>query len=274
MNKKKIFWWLSGGVSLDTDYQAWLTQIIADGGTQPSVAVRAAQNALVLGLKSASLWTRGKFFYELHAGDLTTGRRNLFNPATFRTTLSGSNVFTDGQGTKSDGTSFINTTYAANQYAGIQTDITIMMYISTSSTSGVNQAPYGTRVAGVGDIWFMYPRESGTNLLNRRHFLSAGVTGANANHKGFYCHTYDGTNDVVYKDGVKDSDAATPVAPTIANPLLILARNTNAVGGATGADHYTTGNVAYIMAFDRFNDSDESTLRGLLTTYNAACSIP
>lgn len=271
MNKKLIDWW--SGASYDSDYQAWLTQIVADGGTQPSASVKTAQNALVVALKANSLWTRIKTLYFLHCGDITTGRRNVKNPSTYRTTPSGSNIFLEGSGIKSDGTSYILLNYLVQEYSGIETDITVGMFISTSSTSSTNQAPYGSRIAGATDIWFMYPRESGTNVIKRRHFGSTSFAATNANHRGVYIHTYDGSNDVIYKDGTKTSNADTPVVPTANASLTLLGRNTAATGPAVVTDFYTTGYVSYFFTLNRVNDSDESAIRSILNSYNTTIGL-
>lgn len=268
MNKKLIDWW-SGGASYDSDYQAWLTQIIADGGTQPSASVKTAQNALVLALKAASLWTRGKAGWFHHCGDLTTGRRNIFSPSTFRATVVNSPNFTEGQGIQSAASGYLNTTYNVNQYAGIETDLTIVQYIFTSSTSLVTQSSFGCRaVAGDASLRQLRPFSFGGNGQFANY--SATLTGfTQTNHRGLYVTTYDGTNSVLYKNGTKTSLVETPVAPTLTQPFFILAKN--ASGSAT--ELYTTGFVSFTMLFNRFTDSDESTLRGILNTYISACSL-
>jgi hypothetical protein len=274
MKKELIsFWGNGGGGGYDADYQAWLTQIIADGGTQPSASVKDAQNDLVVALKAASLWTRMKAGWFLHCGDTTTGRRNIKNPSTFRTTLVGGLTFSEGNGTKSNGTDgAINTTYAANQYAGIETDLTTAFYVSESSTAS-NGRVYGTRAEVSGAVILQFLPGVGGSSGQRSHYGGANTLFSSANHKALYVHTHDGTNDVTYRNGSKDADALTPTAPTIASPIALLATNGSGVGGFTAIQFYTLY-LSYFFMFDRFNDTDESTLRGILSTYNTATGLP
>jgi hypothetical protein len=94
--------------------------------------------------------------------------------------------------------------------------------------------------------------------------------GTSSTYKGLYCLTHDGTNDIVYKNGSKTSAVATPQAPALSQPFFILAKN------AAGAvqERFTNAYVAYTFFFNRFNDSDESSLRTILTTYNTAAGLP
>lgn len=273
MNKALINWW-QGGASIDSDYQAWLTQIIADGGTEPSASVKTAQNALVVALKAASLWTRMKFGYFLHCGDLTTGRRNLPSPSTFRTTPTNTPDFLEGTGTKSNGSSsYISVPYAANQYAGIETDITFVSYIADSSNPSASGSSYGMRTTS-GLAWFRMINKfsAGTSVVYRSQG-GVSVIPVNLTLKGFYVDTYDGTQRQFYKNGVKTSETHTPSVPVIATPLNLLCYNNHASGGNTPTDYFPYY-MSYMFAFNRFTDSDESTLRGLLTTYNTAAGLP
>lgn len=271
MNKKLIEWW-AGGASYDSDYQAWLDQIVADGGTQPSASVKTAQNALVVALKANGLWTRMKFGYFLHAGDVTTCRRNIKSPADYRITYLGTGpTFLNGTGSKSTGAGASNTTYPVNAYAGIQSDFTAAFYVAESSTAS-NGAVYGARGDLSGSVIIQVSPCVGGSTGQRAHYSGAVTNFSSANHNALYVHTYDGANDVIYRNGAKDADAQTASAPTHAAPILLLARNSNGSGGVTVTSHYTLY-VSYFFAFDRFSDSDESTLRGLLTTYNSVITV-
>lgn len=272
MNKKLIDWWI-GGASYNSYYQAWLTQIVADGGTEPSPSVKTAQNALIRDLDAAGFMSRMKWGYFLHAGDKTTCRRNIKAPSSFRMTEVNTVTFLEGNGCKSDGTSYFNTTYPANAYAGIESDITVALYVAESSTAS-NGQPYGVRGdASATSLHYLSPGVGGS-AGQRLHYVGTATTFSSANHKALYIHTHDGTNSNVYRDGVKDSDAQTPVAPTITAPYFILCRNNSGINGGSTPTGYYTLYVSYVFAFDRFSDSDESTLRGLLNTYKTAVGLP
>lgn len=272
MNKALINWW-SGGASFDSDYQAWLTQIVADGGTEPSASVKTAQNDMVIALKANALWTRMKLGYFLHCGDLTTIRRNIKDPSVYRHTQVGTLTFSEGNGTKSNGSDgAINTTYPVNAYAGIETDLTTAFYVSESATAS-NGRVYGTRAEISGAVILQFLPGVGGSTGQRSHYGLAVSNFSSANHKAIYVHTHDGTNDVAYRGGVKDSDALTPTAPTIASPIALLATNSNGVGGFSPIQFYTLY-LSYFFMFDRFTDADELALRTILTTYNTAAGLP
>lgn len=274
MDKKKINWW-SGGASYDADYQAWLTQVLADGGTDFSSAVKLAQSNMITSLKSAGLWTRMKFGYFLHCGDTTVGRRNIKSPSTFRSSITGTLTFSEGNGTKSAGDGYFNTGYAANQYAGIETDLTIACYISESSTANIAGAAYGTRTGTGGANFRMQLTPKVSTNGNRTHYENGSASWANGNHKGRYVQTYNGGNTIVYKDGVSVASAAvTPTAPDIASKILICARNADGVGNSPTPVEFYTIYDAYIFAFDTFTSSDASALDAIMATYNTAAGLP
>lgn len=275
MNKNiaKLDWFWRTGASYNSYYQAWLTQIIADGGTEPSASVKTAQNALIRDMDAAGFMTRMKFGYFLHAGNLTTIRRNIKDPSVYRHTQVGTLTFSEGNGTKSNGTDgAINTTYPVNAYAGIETDLTTAFYVSESATAA-NGRVYGTRAELSGSVILQFLPGVGGSTGQRSHYGGANTNFASANHKAIYIHTHDGTNDVAYRNGVKDSDALTPTAPTIASPIALLATNASGAGGFTAIQFYTLY-LSYFFAFNRFSDADELALRNLLTTYNAAAGLP
>ena len=78
----------SGGTSLDTDAQAFITAAAITDSTQQS-----AVNQLVLDLKTANIWTKMKAVYPFVGGTATSHKWNLVNPvdsdAAFRLTFSG-----------------------------------------------------------------------------------------------------------------------------------------------------------------------------------------
>lgn len=270
---KHIDWFWRSGASYNSYYQAWLTQIIADGGTEPSASVKTAQNALIRDMDAAGFMTRMKFGYFLHAGNLTTIRRNIKDPSLYRHTQVGTLTFLEGNGTKSNGTDgAINTTYPVNAYAGIETDLTTAFYVSESATAS-NGRVYGTRAEVSGAVICQFLPGVGGSSGQRSHYGAAVSTFSSANHKALYVHTHDGTNDVSYRNGVKDSDALVPTAPTIASPFALLATNASGVGGFTAIQFYTLY-LSYFFAFNRFSDADELALRNLLTTYNTAVGLP
>lgn len=274
MNKKVLNWFLNSGASYDSDYQAWLTQIIADGGTQPSTTVKTAQNALVVALKANSLWTRLKRGWFLHCGDVTTARRNIKSPSTYRMAIIGTTpTFLEGTGCKSaDATSCFNTTVPSNDYAGIESDLTSVVYVADSSNPSSSGFAYGARTNTDFTLYGLQPKTAAGNMGITR-FEASSHNPANATMKGLYIETYDGANSLIWKDGTKTTTAVTVTAPNITAPMGLLARNSN--GGSSFTINSPMAYYAsYYMQFNRFSDSDESTLRGLLTTYNTAVGLP
>lgn len=111
MNVSKLLWfWGSGGVSYDSDYQAVLDRGTALGYTLPSAAQQILQNDLVVALKASGSWALLDVLY-VFANDssLNFGRINWKDPNNFLCSVNGSPSFTSNKGFGRVSASFIDT---------------------------------------------------------------------------------------------------------------------------------------------------------------------
>lgn len=273
MNKKIINWW-NGGVSYDPDYQAWLTQIIADGGTEPTPTVKAAQNNYVLALKAISsgdIWTYLKSLYFLHCGDLTTGRRNVKNPATYRTTLSGTNTFSEGNGTRSDGTSYINQPMQISDWANAEINFSVMQYVSQSSVT-TGEISHGFATSATRYL-FLRPLAVGAITGDLWNASLAPYSFTNANNKGRYITTYQlGTTEtVIFINGSRN--AAVLISPAGTSSFFInrfiLAANDN--GPAVG--HFQKYLALDAVISREVSDAEAALLDTAMSNYITAAGL-
>lgn len=275
--RQKVDWYhrylanVGSGVPLNSYYQAWLTQIIADGGTEPSASVKTAQNALIRDLDAAGFMSRMKWGWFLHAGDKTTCRRNIKDPSVNRLTESGTVTFLDANGCKSASSSYWNTGIAANSIN--YSLFSIVTYVSESATAS-NGSVFGARTSSGGNIYQLSPGVGGSAGQRDNSSSGGATTFASANHKADYIMTYDGTNCIVNRAGVEDSDAQTVAASNITAPLLLLCRNTSGINGGVTPNNYYTLYVPYLFAFDRLTAGERTTIKGLFDTFRTAAGIP
>lgn len=263
--------------ALDDDYQAYINKLVTEGYGLPPIAIQLAQNKLVVALKAASLWTRMKTGYFFHTGDKDTCRINLKNPNTYALTPAGVTAVVpiqiQGVGMRSSNAVHYVQPFKSNEYSGIQTDLTVIQYMPFQPFASIyadNAYSHGmdlTAAAGTDNYIGLIPFHSASQGF--RGHGGAAQTFVNTTHQGLYVHTYDGTNSVVYKDGVKTSTALTPVTPDNSIDRLIMTTNND---GTANTPKYNRLMAADFL-YDRFNDSDESTFRGIWTTFINDISI-
>ena len=258
----------------------WLSRLDSLGITKPSAPVINSVNELVIGLKTNGLWSRGKTLNIYGFGAVNTGVVNIFSPLTYQHTFPAGNPdFLEGSGIKSNNTTtYVNTQYAINEYVGIETDLTTIIYISESSTaSSSTKIGFGSRALAAGatpDYRFIPLATAGTG--SRSHYGTAD-TFLNSNMKGLYIETYKSGNSVLYKDwngvtGVRDVQAVVPIVPDISNKVFFLARNGNGAGGSTPSSfmpHY----CVLLARFDSFSDSDATTFKTLWDAFRVGVGL-
>lgn len=254
-----------GAVTYSVELQAWIDAGTLAGHTLPNADILSAIDALLgSALETGTIISRMKTGYIFHAGSKGMAKLNLKDPATFPLTEVGTVTFSEGNGCKSASSSYFDQPFRSNQYAGIQSNLTCAQYISESDTTQATQMPHGFR-SGFG-LYFAYrPRASSQVVLN----FDGGNAYTSANHKALFVHGNDGSNSVIYRDGVKSSFVVAATAPTDAINRYILARNNNGV-----ADAFYTRFVSYDFLFDRFSDADELAFRTASNNYKTAVGLP
>lgn len=252
--------------TLDADYALYV-EAVEDAGIDLSDEIKFGENAFVIQAKADGHWTRMKTGYFFFAGGKAATKINLKNPATYLLTEGGTVAFDEGAGIRSDGTaSYYNQPFKSDEYSGIQTDLTMIQYIVEDNATARTALSHGMRSNLANTRSFaMYPYYS-AGLGYKTHGSASFEATTTSNHKGLYTITYDGTNVVWYKDGVKDSDAATPDVPNLSINRLILSTNGGATTGAVTPVSFYTHAVTADFLFDRFTDADELAFRTNFTT--------
>lgn len=108
------------GSGFDADYQAILDKGTALGYTLPSSGQQSLQNALVLALKDAGIWSGLDVFYVFATdGDSDFATLNWTDPDSFQVTKNNSPTFTADSGFNGDGVSaFLDTNYVIGTEIG------------------------------------------------------------------------------------------------------------------------------------------------------------
>jgi hypothetical protein len=245
----------NSSVGVTPEYQALIAYADANGITKPSSQELSAYSTFLNGLDAAGLLSRMKTGNIYGFGSIEFGTLNIKNPNTFRHIVVGTTpTFTQGQGVKSAGAgSCLNTQFAANEYAGIESDLTTIIDINEGGSTSATERVYGAVITG------NTAQRIQLNTASRFMYVGAATNFTNADSRGTYIMTYDGVNSVLYKDRGKFSSATTPIAPTNASKTLLLAFNTSTtLGGAVTVGGSFTRNVMCLFRFDRFSDADAS----------------
>jgi len=257
--------------------QAWMDRCVELGNPLPTEAQCDALDDYLTDL--GSLLARHKTLYFTAFGSRGCLRVNVIDPSVkLRGIQLGTTTrvvpWTNLLGWKSDGASYVNDGYKTDEYSGIETDLTQYIYISEESLTTGTPRVFGARVLSASAAFHELQPVNST-VGTRRHYNGTSVNFTNAQWKGLYVHTYDGTNDVLYKDGTKTSNAATPVTPTISCDVLSGARNIAASSGTvTAAAHNSIAAMAIEGRIDRVDDTDEATLRTAVENLKTATSLP
>lgn len=265
------------GNTFNTFYQDYLDQIIANGEKPGPFNIQAAQNRFVNNLVISGLWTRMKTGYFFHTGSIGAGLVNLKAPSTYQITIEQQTaivpIFLQGVGTRVGATGYFNQPFKSNEYAGIESDLTVIQYMPYEpfgSEYPVNAFACGfdvTAAAGTDRQIAILPfTAAGTG--NHRRATGTAHTFTSNTHQGLYVATYDGANAVMYKDGTKTSAAVTPIAPNNSINRFIFAANDD----GSPLTRYARL-IAADFLFDRFDDTDEATFRSIWTDYITEINI-
>lgn len=256
------FYKTSDAQPFEAEYLAYL-DALPDALTQEQ---QNAQNSFVVALKTAGLWDRMKTGYFFAFGSKGNAKINLKDPLTYTITEVNTVPFDEGRGIGSDRySSYFNQPFKSDEYVGIQTDLTVVQYIVDDNTTVDEKFTHGMRVrSATSEAIALFPKFD----ANGYHYHgTASNAFTNANSKGLYVQTYDGTNAVIYKDGTKTSAAASPVVPNISINRFIASQNNATVNGASTPANYTGRNISADFLFDRFTDADELAFRNAFTTH-------
>lgn len=262
MRKSLIYdWWLSGE-SIDADYQAVLDFAAANAITAPSDFENIYFSNLIKQLKSVGFWTRCKTANIYGYGSTAFGTINLKNPNTYRHVETGTVTYAQRRGIKSaSSANRINSGFKTNEYAGIENDLTTFCYISENGTLTLNQVIFGSYTT-LGAATNRYTMQLGS----RFQYEATADTYRQGPANGTRIMTVDATNtlSVFSRDGLAGTTAATIVAPTLNNDMLILSNNTATTQGAvTAGGNSCAKYFQAILRFDKMTLGEIETLESI-----------
>ena len=244
MNKKLIDWWI-GGASYTSEYQAVLDRATTLGYTLPSASIKTAQNALVVALKAAGIWTKLDILY-VPANDVSSNfwKLNWISPSLYECTEPGGAVTKSSGGIKGNGSS----TYAS-------TNFTPSTQATKLTTSNGSQAIYlhtvpatGTILCGARNVAgtnpYLYFQYTNASSFTYRTLDDAGgntYTGGTPSGSFLYAEITAADGYALYKNGVSvqsSSGATTLGLPT--TPLFI--------GGSSGSTSFADAVIGFYAA--------------------------
>jgi lysophospholipase L1-like esterase len=272
--------WLSSsqGVTPYTpsaELQAWMDQVTTDGGTLPTLIQQQAIDAFLASpLETGTVRSRMKTGYFFHFGNSLTWRRNIKDPTTYRTTITGT-LHSSSQGIWSNGTDgHIDQPFKTDEYAGIEGDLTCCQLI-TGISGDVNSsaASHGFRTRSDVVSGFYNKPVNITNIGAADNQSETVSNYASFNHAGRYIHLNNGTTSIVFKNGVKTSAALVPSAPNISNNRIILGRNNRGSTGTATIAHRYTYPLALDFLFDELTDADASALDAAIEEYAVSVGL-
>jgi hypothetical protein len=234
-----------------------------DNVTKPSSSVINEYDLFLKNLRSVNLISRNKTLNIYGFGSIEAGTYNITSPTTYKHTPVLSPIFTEGSGVKSNGTtSYINTNYKVNEFIGIETGVTIIIYVSESSTDiATTRAVFGARAHAESSTTPHRIQPLLTSSTGNRSNYATSDNFSNTDHKGLYILTYNGTQSILYKDydgisGIKDIQTVTPVSPNLTINEIFLAHNSTITPNSITPTLFYNKNSALLCRFDRFNDVD------------------
>lgn len=258
---------------------AWLAKVNESEYTAPDATFLSVLDALLATeLETGTVFSRMKTGNIYGFGSIEAGTVNFKDPDVYQHTLVNAPTYLAANGVKSDGTSYINTGYKINEYEGIETDLTVSIYVSESSTDvSATRNIYGARsqAASSGTAYRISPLATGTTGARQRY--GSQDTFASSDHQGHYIETYSGAQSILYKDwngtdGVKDAQTVTPAVPDLPNDTFFLAYNQSGLSGGASPTNYYPFYGMWLFRFDRFSDDDAIAWKAACDTFLTAVS--
>jgi hypothetical protein len=262
---------MGSGGAFTAEYSAYLSKLSSLGITAPDSQIQTIQNQLIIDLKNAGFLSRGMRLHVYGFGSIGAGTVNIANPNTYLHTVVGSVTFTESEGVKSGAAisgGYIRTGGFVNEFTGIESNFTAIVYVSDDSTDvAVSMYVYGARGNASSSTTGQAIKPLSTGSAGTRIGYNVSDSFSSVTHKGLYVHTQNSTQSIMYKDGVKDVAARTPVAPDISDEILFLTRNTDAAGGRTSSESYPHYAMMLAEMPGSFSDADELSFRTIWNTF-------
>ena len=247
--------------SYDSDAQAFFTNAGITDNTQ-----KDAVNALVVGLKADSLWTKMRAIYPFVGGTAGTHKYNLKNPAdtngAYRLTFGGTvthnaNGITPNGTTGYADTNFVPSTQFPDFYSSS------FGYYSRTNNVSANYIPMGA-LSGSDAFWHS---PTWVGVLETRIGNGAQLTGSETNSAAFYVSSR--TSQTAFKTYRNGSVFANNVnSVTSAGPNINVHIGAINIDGA--ASYFAPHNIAFAFMADGLSDAEVSNLHTRVTTFQTA----
>ena len=228
-----------GGGGFDADYQAVLDRGTTLGYTLPSSGQQTNQNALVLALKSAGVWTKLDTFYVFATdGDSDFATLNWIAPSSFQCTKVNAPTFTTDQGFTGDqSSSYLDSNYTPS------TDATNMTLNSTSagvwirSFSTGNNYVIGGRDSG-GTEELAYFDRTGVARCAVNRSMSTALQDASPTLGMIHANRSGASAEQIYNNGSLGDTSTDASVTLIDRNMFFLARNLGT------ADQYSDAQIS------------------------------
>lgn len=257
-----VDWYGSSSGGLDPDYQAVLDLAEDETITTPTDPQNNIVSDFIAAIKNTTLWAKRQTANIYGIGSFEFGTLNLFGPETYRHTAVGTQpTYTALQGIKSAGAgSCINTEKPVNEYAGIESDLTVVVDVFDAGASLTTDRLMGSVLSS------NTAQRLQLNTGSRSAYNAVTSNFVNTDTRGLYFLRCDGANNIIIKDKVKQTIAAAAVAPIIGNYILLLAYNIHTTGGVTVSGTTFLKNVIGYFAFDALTDEEAAIFADLWET--------
>jgi hypothetical protein len=219
----------SGGVTFDTDAQAFITAASISDSTQ-----QTAINTLVTDLKTYNIWTKMKAIYPFVGGTASTHKWNLKDPrdldVAHRLTFFGGVTHSSTGITGNVTNGYVNTNWTQN-VSGTLNNQAIGVYVRTNNTyTGIDM---GARLFNTSDV--SLASYGGSPIIGRVNTYSDYVS-VSGIPKGFYQVTrVGGSSQTVFLNNTSATSTITTSTAILDRPIYLLALNDSLLG-----DEYNT----------------------------------
>ena len=241
----------------DADAQAFITAAGLTNLTQIN-----AVNTLVIGLKSASLWTKINAIYPMVGGTATTHKFNLKNPAdtdpAFRLFFSGGWVHTSN-GAAPNGANTYARTYFTPTVSASTSQMAFGIYSRTQDSSGIRA--WGS-LNSVSQLYVSHAFSASNFVIGN---ATSSILYSNAIGTKFHMARRTSTTfQEAYRDGTSVGTNTTTITGLPAFEMYLGARNQNGTAGL-----FTTQQIAFafLAGLGSFSDADAVSLTTLVNQF-------
>lgn len=264
--------------AFDSNYQATLDQATALGYTKPNSAQQTLHNNLIISIKTGlgANWSKVRRFYlPANNGSTEFGKLNWVAPTTKEAIFTVAPTWVSNRGWISNGsTSYVRIPFLSAEYAGIQGNLSVMVYSSRVNDTDLNLNLFGFQTDA--SRTFRLRTKVTTDIISMLFYASAATTVAAGGTRGGLYHARALTGDfAVFRNATKNVQTPTVLAPTAGGgDMGLLTYNSTANAGTFTASTFVTGEYAsWLVIGDAFTDAEHTVIYNAFETYRAAISL-